>query len=71
MAQIHKRLSSSRVTDAWYDPERFELKVAFPDGNYWLYQQVPDHVWDEFIYASSPGRFLNETLAPNYPGHPA
>lgn len=62
----HHRFNSSRVDDGWYDEERRELEVQFPDGTMFTYKKVPRYVWEDFVSAASPGKFLNEVLTKRF-----
>jgi len=55
-------MSSSRVSQARYDPGLEQIQVIFADGTPWTYDSVPRNVWNNFRRSSSPGKFINRTL---------
>ena len=55
-------MSSSRVSQARYDPGLQQINVIFADGTPWTYDGVPQNVWRNFRRSSSPGRYINSTL---------
>lgn len=71
MAREHHTFRSTRVTEGWYDNDRREIRVRFPDGTYWRYLDVPPIVWSDFIHAQSAGTFLNAVLTKAYRNKPA
>jgi hypothetical protein len=65
-------VSSSRVKQMGYDPENEQLFVRFvkPEGQGtpWVYENVPESVFEQFQRSSSKGKFVNEVLN-RYPYH--
>ncbi len=55
-------LGSSRVMRARYDDGLQQIHVNFRDGTPWVYEDVPDDIYEMFITAPSAGRFINEVL---------
>ncbi len=55
-------LGSSRVMSARYDPGNTQIHVYFRDGTPWVYEDVPYQIYEAFITASSPGRFVGQVL---------
>lgn len=61
--------SSTRVSEAEYDPVAMTLNVVFKDGTPWQYLRVPKGTWRRFKNAPSPGRYVNEVLNSYESGH--
>ena len=59
-------VSSSNVADIGYDPETQVLEVGFLSGSVYQYFSVPPDVHEEFMNASSMGKFLNQRIKPFY-----
>jgi hypothetical protein len=55
-------VSSSTVQQIGYDPETLTLAVVFVTGTEYHYQGVPAEVFEQFRFAPSPGRFVNQEL---------
>jgi hypothetical protein len=61
-----KSVSSSNISSIGYDPQANVLEVEFTSGDVYQYFDVPDHLHELFLNASSPGQFLNENIRYNY-----
>lgn len=59
-------VDSSSIARVGYDEGTQDLKVQFQSGWEYLYADVPEAVFDDFINAESVGRFLNEKIKPKY-----
>jgi hypothetical protein len=55
-------VESSWIVAAAYDEGLQTIFVAFPNGKKWWYSGCPIELWQEFVNASSKGRFMNEEL---------
>ncbi|MBM3208711.1 KTSC domain-containing protein [Candidatus Shapirobacteria bacterium] len=59
-------VTSSNIRSIGYDPESQILKVEFNSGEVYQYFDVPEHLYQELMKASSPGRFLNDYIKYSY-----
>jgi hypothetical protein len=56
-------VDSERISEYGFDPDTGTVYVRFrQDGKGWQYNGVPEYVWDQFVDASSKGRFIKEVL---------
>lgn len=55
-------VQSSVIDSIGYDQATSNLMVVFRDGHVYEFHMVPQHVWEEFLAASSKGAFFNEML---------
>jgi len=55
-------VDSSNIEAIGYDDDTQELHVQFLSGGYYIYHNVPRGVFDELIYASSKGSYLNREI---------
>jgi hypothetical protein len=56
-------VDSSNVEAIGYDADAQELHVQFlSSGGYYVYHDVPRHVFDAFMSAPSKGSFLNREV---------
>jgi hypothetical protein len=62
-----KRISSSRIRSAGYDPKKQELEVEFSDGKIVSYRGVSPEVHRQFMNAPSPVSFFDDKIAEHYP----
>lgn len=68
-------VSSSRVKAVRYDPNERKLCVRFIKlgdrlGLAYVYDEVPQHVFEQFLVSGSLGRYINSVLN-NFSYHPA
>lgn len=56
------QMGSSRVMAARYDPANQQVQVYFRDGTPWVYEDVPEQVYSQFITSTSAGRFVHQVL---------
>lgn len=70
-AREHHTFDSSRVTEGWYDAQRREILLIFPDGVRWVYGDVTRATWIDLTAAASPGAFVNTVLTRKYPNRAA
>jgi hypothetical protein len=59
-------VSSSNIASIGYDAKTLTLEVEFRDGSIYQYFDVPETVYQEFMRASSKGRFLHANIKGNY-----
>jgi hypothetical protein len=59
-------VASSAITSVNYDPDSATLSVTFRDGSFYIYDDVPQSVYDELIGASSPGGYFNSQVRDEY-----
>ena len=65
---VDKRpVASSNVRAIGYDSQTQTLEVEFLSGWVYQYYGVPDHMYEQFMQASSKGRFLNYHIKNHYP----
>lgn len=55
-------VTSSNIRSIGYDPQSKILEVEFTSGDVYQYFDIPKHLYDEFLRASSHGGFLNENI---------
>lgn len=55
-------VSSSNIASIGYDPTTQTLEVEFHNGNIYQYFDVPQHVYDCLLTASSKGQYLNQNI---------
>lgn len=64
---IRKRLDSSSLASATYDPSSGTLEVQLrKTGHFYRYLDVPEEAFRAFMQAESKGAFLNEEIAPYF-----
>lgn len=57
-------VDSSNVEQIGYDANSRELHVYFVSGDQYIYENVPQEMFDRFMNAASKGSFLNRELKP-------
>jgi hypothetical protein len=55
-------VDSSNIEAIGYDDDAQELHVQFLSGGFYIYHQVPRHIFDAFMTAPSKGSFLNREV---------
>jgi len=55
-------VDSSNIEAIGYESTTQDLHVRFLSGGYYVYHQVPEHVFDAMIQAASKGSFLNREI---------
>jgi hypothetical protein len=55
-------VNSSRVMRCRYDQGLSQVHVNFRDGTPWVYEDVPEGIFEMFITSQSMGRFIHEVL---------
>lgn len=59
-------VSSSNIRSIGYNPNLGTLEVEFNSGGVYQYFDVPEHVYQGLMSASSKGEFLIEHIKYNY-----
>lgn len=62
-----KRINSSRIRSAGYDPQKRVLEVEFSDGRIASYRGVSPEIHRQFVNAPSPASFFEDKISENYP----
>lgn len=57
---------SSNISEIAYDAEQSELHIKFSSGSEYVYNEVPQSVFDDFLDAPSKGRFFSATIKGSY-----
>lgn len=55
-------VTSSNVEAIGYDDANNELHVSFIKGGSYIYSQIPQVLYDEFLVAPSKGQFLDQQI---------
>jgi hypothetical protein len=50
-----------------YDADSERLSVTFVTGRRYIYENVPEKIYDEFLNASSRGQFFNFEIRDRFP----
>ena len=59
-------VSSSNIASIGYDSDSQTLEVEFHSGGVYQYFDVPQHVYDAFISADSPGSYFAAHIKGKY-----
>ena len=59
-------VESSNIASIGYDPSSETLEIEFIKGGLYQYYDVPEHVYDELMSASSHGGYLAENIKGTY-----
>jgi len=59
-------VSSSNIRSIGYDNQTAILEVEFMSGDVYQYFNIPEHLYQQFLNASSHGQFLNDNIRYNY-----
>jgi len=62
-----KRITSSKIRAAGYDPQTQTLELEFSDGRVVSYAGVSPEVHRRFLSAPSPVSFFDDKIADEYP----
>jgi KTSC domain len=62
-----KRINSSRIRAAGYDPKAQVLEIEFSDGKVVSYRGVSPEVHRQFMNTPSPVSFFEDKIVENYP----
>jgi hypothetical protein len=64
--RAHRFPGSSLIERVTYDADRGTLSIRFRHGGCYVYDAVPQSVFDAFCLASSAGAFFNEHVRHGY-----
>ena len=56
------QVNSSNIKSIGYDVASGVLEVEFTSGDVYQYYDVPEHLYQEFLHASSLGGFLDDNI---------
>ena len=59
-------VNSSNIRSIGYDAQSATLEVEFTTGDVYQYYNAPEHLYQQFLQASSHGQFLNDHIRYNY-----
>ena len=59
-------VSSSNIRSIGYDAQSATLEVEFDSAEVYQYFNVPEHLYQSLINASSKGKFLNDYIGYSY-----
>lgn len=59
-------VTSSNIAQIGYDSSTGTVRVVFNDGSVYEYYNVEKHVFDDFLTASSVGKYLHQHLKGKY-----
>jgi len=59
-------VDSSNLEQIGYDLDQMELHVIFKDGSHYIYEGVPESLFEELTMAPSKGSFLNREVKGAY-----
>jgi hypothetical protein len=65
--RLHNFKDSSVLHAASWNTETKDLIVIFRSRAVWLYRQIPETIYQNFITSSSPGKFFNTDIRDTYP----
>jgi hypothetical protein len=60
--------SSNVIAIRYHEPTR-ECFVKFTNGTVYVYEDVPEQVWEELVHAQSKGKIVNLVLKRGYKYH--
>jgi len=59
--------NSSMISGIAYDQSTATLEIEFSNGGaVWQYYEFPEHMWSEFEYAESHGKYFNANIKEQY-----
>jgi YD repeat-containing protein len=64
-----KRINSSRIRSAGYDPKGQLLEIEFSDGRVVQYRGVSQEVYRQFMAAPSPVSFFEDKIDESFPSN--
>jgi KTSC domain len=59
-------VESSNLASIGYDASTGTLEIEFKSGSIWQYYDFPEHMWNEFEYAESHGKYFNANIKNQY-----
>lgn len=60
------RVASTAIISVGYDPESRKMRIRFKQGRAYSFCNVPQHVFDKFLSASSKGRYYDRYIKDRY-----
>jgi len=60
------RVQSSNIRSIGYDTESMVLEIEFHDGGVYQYSNVPQHVYEGLMLASSKGSYFHQRIKGRY-----
>jgi hypothetical protein len=67
MSMERRRLNSSKIRAAGYDPKSQVLEIEFSDGKLLAFRGVSPEVHRQFMAAPSPVSFFEDKIDESYP----
>lgn len=61
-----EKINSSAIAEIGYNLEKKELNVMFNSGSKYVYKDVPEDTFKQFINSESKGQFFIENIKYNY-----
>lgn len=61
-----KTVESSNLESIGYDASVGTLEIEFKSGAVWQYYDFPEHMWNEFEYADSHGKYFHAHIKNQY-----
>jgi hypothetical protein len=61
-----ERVRSSNIRSVGYDSDDMTLEIEFPDGGIYRYFNVPAHVHEGLMRASSKGSYFHDHIKEHY-----
>lgn len=62
MAMNYIKVTSSNIDQIGYDKDTSTLGVIFLNGSEYQYPDVPEDLYNDFMAASSHGKFFHENI---------
>lgn len=62
----HSFTNSSSILAATWDDDSHELTIVFARGRSYVYENVPETVWDGFTSAPSAGQYFHQNIREVY-----
>lgn len=59
---------STAIENAWYNEDTEELVIQFPSGDSFIYFNINEGVWTDFVNHYSAGRFYSQDIKGRYDG---
>ena len=60
-------VQSRAIRTVGYDPEARELEIEFQSGQVYIYEQVPQSVYDWLLRAPNKGVYVTRQISGRYP----
>lgn len=57
-----KSVKSSNIDSIGYNKEEQQLFIKFNNGSLYMYNDVPEDVWEDLQNSESKGKFVNNEL---------